>query len=391
MNDVLRTLREARPAELSPDAPVDEGVRRAELARAMAAPAGDRTREARVPRRARVRPMWGLALAGAVAAASVGVVAVTSGGDGGAPGTRGHGPQAGPDERPMDARTVLLAAAEKLDATSEPAGAYWHKVVIDSDAMMATGAGGERYSVVLSEKGEEWAPAKPGGKIIGRQQRLGVTPATKADEAAWKRAGSPSTLSLQVAIQPSGKGGYKAMKVSTGPGPVETSRTPLVDGDKVYWLGRNVSMKQLQGLPSDPKRLKKELLRWYGGHDTESSSVPMKADAWLFRVAGSLVTELPVTPKVRAGAFRMLAGLKTVRSVGKVTDVRGRTGNAIGMEEKELSGVVRHLLVIDPRTGKALAEERVLVKPSAKEPRPAGTVLGSAAVIAMEWTDSAPK
>ncbi|MFB4300216.1 CU044_5270 family protein [Actinomadura sp. NTSP31] len=389
MNDVLRTLREARPAELSPDAPVDEGVRRSELARAMAAPAGDRVREARVPRRSRVRPMWGLGLAGAVAAASVGVVAVTSGGDGNAPV---HGPDAVPEERPMDARTVLLAAAEKLDGASEPvAGAYWHKVVIGSDSMVATGAGGERYSVVLNEKSEEWAPAKPGRKMVARQQRLGVAPATKADAAAWKRAGSPSTLSLQVAIQPSGKGGYKAMKVSTGPGPVETSRTPLVGGDKVYWLGRNVSIKQLQGLPADPARLKKELLRWYGGHDTESSSVPMAADAWLFRVAGSLVTELPVTPKVRAGAFRMLAGLKTVRSVGKVTDVKGRSGNAIGMEEKELSGVVRHLLVIDPGSGKALAEERVLVTPSAKEPRPAGTVLGSTAVIAMEWTDSAPK
>ncbi|HEU5025687.1 MAG TPA: CU044_5270 family protein [Spirillospora sp.] len=390
MNDVLRTLREARPAELNPDAPVGDEVRRAELARAMAAPAGSGTREARAPRRSRVRPVWGLGLAGAVAAASAGVVAVTSGGGGGDPKAPGHHPSAG-SVQPLDARTVLLAAAEKLDGASEPIGRYWHKSTIDTSSWLARGQGGERYTVLLMEKSDEWAPGRPGGKMIGSQQRLGAKPASPADAAAYRRAGSPATLSLQVPIQPSGKGGYKAMKVATGPGPVETSSTPLVDGDKVYWLGRNVTMKQLQSLPDDPKRLKKEVLRWYGGHDTESSSVPMAADAWLFRVAGSLVTELPVQPKVRAAAFRMLAGLKTVDSVGRVTDPRGRTGDAIGMKEKDASGVVRHLLVIDPATGKALADERVLVTPSAKEPRPAGTVLGSSSVMTMEWTDSAPK
>ncbi|MVZ99123.1 hypothetical protein F8568_001715 [Actinomadura sp. LD22] len=389
MNDVLRTLREARPAELNPDAPVGDEVRRAELARAMAAPAevGGR-REARVPRRSRVWPVWGLGLAGAVAAASVGVVAVTSGGgDAKTPG--GH-PQAGA-ERPLDARTVLLAAAEKLDGASEPTGRYWHKSTIGTSSWLAQGRGGEQYTVLLTEKSDEWAPGRPGGKMIASQQRLGVKPASAADAAAYRRAGSPVTLSLRVPIQPSGKGGYKALKLPTGPGRVEKSSTPLVDGNKVYWLGRNVTMKQLQSLPADPNRLKKEVMRWYDGHDTESSSVPMTADAWLFRVAGSLVTELPVTPKVRAAAFRMLAGLKTVDSVGKVTDPQGRTGNAIGMKSKGVSGVVRRLLVIDPATGKALADEEVLVTPSAKEPRPAGTVLSSNSVMTMEWTDSAPK
>ncbi|MBO2456057.1 CU044_5270 family protein [Actinomadura violacea] len=388
MNDVLRTLREARPAELNPDVPVGDEVRRAELARAMAAPAGSGAREARVPRRSRLRPMWGLGLAGAVAAASVGVVAVTSGGDGGkAPG---RGIQAAP-ERPMDSRTILLAAAEKLDGATETTGAYWHKSTVGTSSWLVQGQGKERYTVLLMEKSDEWAPGRPGGKMIGSQQRLGVKPATKADAAAYARAGSPKSLSLQVPIQPRGKGTYKAMKVSTGPGRVETSSTPLVGGDKVYWLGRNVTMKQLQSLPADPARLKKEVMRWYGGHDTEASSVPMKADAWLFRVAGSLVTELPVQPKVRAAAFRMLAGLKTVDSVGKVTDPQGRTGDAIGMTEKDPNGVVRHLLVIDPATGKALADERVLLTPAANDPRAAGTVLSSSSVMTMEWTDSAPK
>ncbi len=56
MRDVLHTLREARPAELDPDAPVDGDVRRAELAHAMAG--------RRAPGAAAGAPGVGLSLAG---------------------------------------------------------------------------------------------------------------------------------------------------------------------------------------------------------------------------------------------------------------------------------------------------------------------------------------
>ncbi|MCQ0007413.1 hypothetical protein [Actinomadura madurae] len=97
MNDVLRTLREARPAELDPDLPVGEDVRRAELARAMAAaPTAAHTAAPPVPARRRVRPGWGLGLAGAVTAGAVVAAAVLAApmiNEGG--GTDGDGPRPG--------------------------------------------------------------------------------------------------------------------------------------------------------------------------------------------------------------------------------------------------------------------------------------------------------
>ncbi|MEV4678927.1 hypothetical protein AB0K34_45405, partial [Actinomadura sp. NPDC049382] len=79
MRDVLHTLRQARPAELDPDLPVGDDVRRAELTRAMAADPGAAAADARVaPERRRVRPAWGLSLAGAVAAGAIVAAAVVT-------------------------------------------------------------------------------------------------------------------------------------------------------------------------------------------------------------------------------------------------------------------------------------------------------------------------
>ncbi|TDD79312.1 CU044_5270 family protein [Actinomadura rubrisoli] len=393
MSDVLRTLREARPEELGPDVAVDDGTRRAELTRAMAArpstrAAGDARKR---PSRGRLLPVWGIGLVGAAAAAALVATNLPSGG--GAPHRQAGGP-GGPAAETLDAKTVLLAAAEKADARPDRMRAYWRQTTISTNAYQAKVPGGW-YTVVTRERSETWTPSKPGVRTWTRQQELGVRPAAPADEAAWRRAGSPSTFQLEVPMigPKNGKArpAFKPFKATTAPGRVRTESSPLVDGDKVFWLGRNVTMKDLRALPGDPKRLKAALLRWYDGHDTESSSVPQSADAWLYRTAGGLVTGMPVRPEVRAAAFRMLAGLKTVRGLGKVKDTQGRTGDAIAMDERTSIGVVRHRLVIDRSTGNALADETVLVKPAAGESRPAGWLLGSEAVMNTEWTDSAPR
>jgi hypothetical protein len=376
MNDVLRILQEARPGELDPEAPVDTGVRRAELARAMTAPA-------REVRGRRLRPMWGLGLAGAVAAGAVVAAAViTTGGDGTPP------PR---NERPvtLDARTVLLTAADKADGRTETTRAYWHQVTISASTYMV-GTPADRYAITLRSRSEGWTPGRPGGKQWGSEQNLGARPATKADEEAWRRAGSPSTFKVEVPVAPGAKGRLKGFTATTAPGPRHFSGTPLVDGDKVFWLGRNVTMKDLRSLPSDPKRLRAELLRWYEGHDTESDA-PMASDEWLYTVARGLVMDMPVRPEVRAAGFRMLAGLPAVRSLGKVTDPEGRTGNAIALDEKTPAGVIRHQMIIDLASGTALASTNVMVAPAAGTQIPAGRTMDSTVTVRTEWTDSKPR
>ncbi|MFI0366342.1 CU044_5270 family protein [Actinomadura sp. 1N219] len=390
MSDVLRTLREARPADLDPDAPVDARVREAELVRAMAAgpgPAGVRSRAAA---RRRVRPVWGVGLAGVVAAAgAVAAVAfVPSGGDG--PEPRRAGGDHGQTQR-LDAKTVLLTAAQKADGRADTMRAYWHTVSVSSHTS-TVGKDGARYSVTVRNKYESWTPSKPGGTVYGRQQYLGAKPTTAADEAAWRRAGSPDAFEIRVPITPGGKitKPYRAKLAPTSQQPPKLNASPLVDGDKVFWLGRNVTMRQLRALPSDPKRLKAELMRWYEGHDTESDR-PMDGGEWLYRVASGLVMDMPVRPEVRAAGFRMLAGLPAVTSIGQVTDPQGRPGNAIAVDGKTPSGMLREQVIIDLSTGTALARATVMAKPAPGTDVPAGRTMSSEVLLTAEWTDSAPR
>ncbi|MFA1541405.1 CU044_5270 family protein [Actinomadura monticuli] len=380
-DDVLHTLREARPAELDPDAPVDEGVRRAELARAMAdGPADGRA----APARRRVRPMWGLSLAGAVAAgAIVAAAVVTTGGN-----PAGPAPAPGGAEPALDAKSVLLAAAEQAAGQTETTRAYWHQATISSHLYMV-GTGADRYGVTVRDRSETWVPAKPGATMWGRQQNLGAKPATAEDAAAWKRAGSPTTFELQAPISPE-SGKYKPFTATTSPGRPQVSGSPLVDGDKVFWLGRNVTMKDLRSLPSDSKRLKAELLRWYKGHGTESDD-PMSSDEWLYDVARGLVMDMPVKPAVRAAGFRMLAALPAVKSLGKVTDPQGRTGNAIAVDQRTARGLIRHQMIIDLSSGTALAGQDVMLAPAAGTQIPAGRTVDSTVTVSTEWTDSHPR
>ncbi|RVX44658.1 hypothetical protein EDD27_7401 [Nonomuraea polychroma] len=396
-------LRAARPAHLG-DRPVDERTRAAELSYAMSGP-----RQAG-RRRKVVRPVWGLGLAGA--AAAVTAVVVVMAGNGAAPTPRapdgggaiatatgapdGSGSTANPDGTAaprvtLSAREVLLAAAEKADRQDERTGDYWHTATV-SRTLLTVAEGG--YRMVMQNRNEMWTPSATGGEQWSRNQSLGARPATEEDRKAWEAAGSPAKVEVAVPGKQGsptlGKRG--ALVADTAPGKVRTSHSPLVDGDKVFWLGRNVTMKELRGLPSDPDDLKKWLLRSYEGHDTESSSTPMASDVWLFKVSAGLITDMPVTPQVRGAAFRMLAELDTVKVVENVTDAEGRQGTAVSIEERVKGGaVLEDRLIFDESTGRALAGENVVVRPgglqAGLEP---GEVFHSTAMLEAGWTDEKP-
>ncbi|SEN70872.1 CU044_5270 family protein [Nonomuraea pusilla] len=371
-------LRAARPAHLG-DTPVDERTRAAELAYAMARP-----RERR--RRAVARPVWGLGLAGAAAALTAAAVVVVNGtGGGGAPPTSAAAPPASsaPHKVRLPARAILLAAAEKAADQPEATAAYWHTVSVSRSVYTVEDGG---YQVVDRQRSEMWTPRAIGGEQWGRDQNLGAVPATDEDRAAWERAGSPSRLTVQV---PGKK--LEPMTLSTSPGKPSTRHTPLVDGDKVFWLGRNVTMKDLRELPSDPDRLKAWLLRSYGGHSTESDE-PMSSDTWLFQVSVGLISDMPVTPEVRGAAFRMLAALDGVDVTEDVTDAEGRSGTAVALKEPfRVNGgaVLRSRLIFDAATGRALATETVVVEPGGLQAdlRP-GAVWNSTTVLESGWTDT---
>ncbi|MGA5765078.1 CU044_5270 family protein [Nonomuraea bangladeshensis] len=375
-------LRAARPAHLG-DRPVDGRTRAAELAYAMSRP-----RQGERRRRPAFRPAWGLALAGA-AAAAVAAAAVVLPGGGATPPPRApavaatENAPAVVEKTRLSAREVLLAAAANAGRQAEAEGDWWHTATVTRTLFTATGG----YRVESRGRDEMWTPRATGGEQWSRGQSLGAAPASEADRQAWEAAGSPAEFEVKVP----GKRG--ALTMPAAPGKVRTDRSPLVDGDKVFWLGRNVTMKDLRGLPDEPEALRAWLLRSYEGHDTESDGVPMASDVWLFKVSAGLITDMPVTPKVRGAAFRMLAGLDTVEVTEDVTDAEGRTGTAVSIEERIKGGVVlRNRLVFDEATGRGLANENVVVKPgglqAGLEP---GAVFNSVAVLEAGWTSAAPR
>ncbi|MGW0485522.1 CU044_5270 family protein [Nonomuraea sp. NPDC003214] len=373
-------LRAARPAHLG-DAPVDEGTRARELTYAMSQP-----RKARRGRKV-VRPVWGISLAGATAAVAAAAVVVT--GTGGAPPSAPDSvaqpaatATATATKVRLSAREVLLAAAEKAGSQPDEMGAWWHTSTMQRTLHQVAEGG---YTVVERQRSEGWTSSATGGEQGGTYQSLGARPATPEDEAAWRRAGSPREFKVKVPGKP------RAITLSTSPRKPWGGFSPLVDGDKVFWLGRNVTMKELRALPSDPGRLKAWLLRSYKGHDTESESVPMASDPWLYRVSTGLILDMPVTPEVRAAAFRMLADLDSVKVVENVTDAEGRQGAAVAVEEKVKDGVMETRLIFDQETGRGLASESVVVKPGdAHAGHEPGTVVSTTTVLEAGWADSRP-
>ncbi|MEV0351073.1 CU044_5270 family protein [Nonomuraea sp. NPDC050680] len=368
-------LRAARPAHLG-DAPVDERTRAAELSYAMSRP-----RPVRRKRR-NVRPVWGFSLIGAATAVAV-VVSGTGGTTAQAPVPARTTTTSSTPKVKLSARDILLTAAAKAARQPAGTGAYWHTVSMRRTLFAVEGAG---YRVMERQREEGWTPNATGGDQWGSIKSLGARPVTAADEESWKQAGSPAKIPVKVPGKP------RPMILSTSPGKGLTGHSPLVDGDKVFWLGRNVTMKDLRGLPSDPAKLKAWLLRSYEGHSPGSSSDPMEADPWLFTVSIGLIIDMPVTPQVRGAAFRMLADLDTVDVIENVTDAEGRQGTAVAIEEHTKGlGVVENRLVFDQATGRGLAKENVVVKPgglqSAFEP---GTVWNSEVVLEAGWTDSEP-
>ncbi|MFC4062449.1 CU044_5270 family protein [Planomonospora corallina] len=365
----MEELRAARPAHLA-GGPVDPRTRQAELAHAFAQPR-------QVPRRGGKPMAWGLGLAGAAAAVTA---VVLVGGTARGPAPVVSPAASGTVTRPvaLSAKEVLLVAATSAERRPAATGDYWH-VSSRSRTLQPVDEG---FVISIEQESESWVGAR---EQWGSTRTVAIKPATGADRAAWEKAGSPRELTFA---------GRKRIPIGERPGKPLTGRT---ESKEIFWLGRNVTMADLRSLPTDPEALRADLLRFYEGKDTEAD-VPMGEDAWLFRVTEGLIMSMPVSPEVRAAAFRMLAELPSVTSLGQVTDAAGRTGTAIAIADTSHPkpgdtdrGVVQMRLIIDERSGRALARESVVVEPgglqAGLEP---GTVWNTDTVLEAGWTDEHP-
>ncbi|MFI0818195.1 CU044_5270 family protein [Streptomyces sp. NPDC021098] len=378
--DVMRTLANARPPALDPDRPAGSARARNDLITILAG--APEVPETRLP----ARPFtWRLALPVAVAAAAAGVVvAALPQGTRGADGALATaGPAAGaPRHTPGNGRLALLNVAARADRPAEE-GTYWQTTTRSAWTGVVADSG-QTFAVVDSEKGQRSVGVRPGTESLEiRGLDAAVEPRTARDRERWRDAGLPKEVTLAAE-----KGGKLTLRMGTGAG-----KRPMVDrtnlGDEIAALGaRNVTYADLRRLPGDTAKLKARLADLYA--EDGGSEVKDRTE-WMWQQAAGLIT-LPVKPAVRAAAYRVIAGLPGIRSLGEVTDPLGRKGIGFALPANEVPdyGAVRSELIVDPATGALLADRQTLTKPNAKAAGAgltAGTVVNYTATVTAKWTD----
>ncbi|RBQ19784.1 hypothetical protein DP939_13825 [Spongiactinospora rosea] len=284
-------------------------------------------------RRRRARLPWILAVAAATATAVAVVVSTV-------PST----PAA-----TLTGRSVLLAAATAAAAVpGKPAGAYWHVSRLRSDIRRIGG-----HQLVSERLNEQWATED--GRHWRGERDLGIRPRSPADEAAWRRDGSPSTWHGVALNTSPGKGGLAQV----------TGRAPF------SIAGRDLTVAQILRLPGDPADLERRV----------RGMLPADAPEGLFADAlCGLLWSKPSPPGVRAAAYRLLAGLAEVRYLGDSADERGRPGAGFSFTVRRSDAPVLRTLIIDPRTSQVL---------SSTDQGP-GEEKRSELVLSAGWTTSEP-
>lgn len=265
------------------------------------------------------RPVRRLVLAGAlpaVALAATGAILLNNTSVPGTPVVQPAMSSPAPVDVPTGAGGLLLVAAERSESAPVTAGRYW---VVRTEH----GEGARR------SQDELWLAAVPGLPSAGY---------VRSADGLW------TSRPMQ---------GHTA--------------------DNNFLLaGSPRSARELAALPTNPAKLKEKLLTWYA----DTGGVEQR-DEFLFYSGAAIVLNLPVSPQVRAAAYRMLAAMPGVTSLGRVTDRLGRPGAAVAVTRQGDSGKVQTRLIVDPATGQALAQETWV----------AGNPASFTAVITARWSD----
>jgi hypothetical protein len=374
---VLQQLAEARPAEL------DALAYRADPATFIAYPQEVQAR----PRTARRRLLMA-ALAPTVGLVALATVLVlTTGTPGGVPVK----PSTVGTQAPS-ARQVLLAAAEKTMLSSTVSGRYW-VTKTERGNPYRVGSPGEEYTICGRQSVERWLAQNGTDPSYEVEQWLGAAPASGADKAAWVRDGSPTSWTLKTppgaVISPKEQ---PKRRIEAKAGPVKVSRLPDGAEQLSVGFGHLLSLAELRALPTDPAQLKALLI----GYDTADGGTGQPDDLatyqseMLFFAARDLLITLPVSPQVRAAAYRMLADLPGITALGTVTDQQGRPGSAVAHVVRSAPrGSYEDRLIIDLQTGRALAEESRVVEPSAGSSFEPGALLDYTLMQEAGFTDEA--
>jgi hypothetical protein len=362
--DEMQKIRDLMPEQPAPSANVvvQARARLAELS------------ESAVP--APQRPRRRLVIAGiatvAAAAAAVGVVTVPQW------GAEQPTPNvvAGDHGTAPTAREVLQVAARKADQDAAGSGRFWRvrTVSITPAVNQLVGTAPNTYRLETRWVTESWASLDGKEPDWSGQRKAGIRPASPADEAAWKRDGSPTTWNLGPNTELNGRDHVLSAAPDEGLLRKRDVQEQVVPG---------FTAKQLRDLPADPVALRELVTEAIKSQDIGPEDWAAHKDSLLFNRTVALLSDAPVSPQVSAAALRLLADLGGVSSSGLVTDALGRKGTGITLVTPGAVTETRQL-VIDPASGRLLgsdytgAQGKQVVKQS------------RSVVLSAEWTDQAP-
>uniref|UniRef100_UPI0013B3709B CU044_5270 family protein n=1 Tax=Nonomuraea lactucae TaxID=2249762 RepID=UPI0013B3709B len=290
-----------------------------------------------------------------------------------------------PAAGPAGARELLLAAAAGSEA--ERTEGRYTRYETETGDVVEVGTSLRPYKMLARATHATWYPAFSGGD--GRQvhRRLGAWPASDEDAAAWRAAGSPVTMPSLCShgkVHKRGvlveRSGQRCAELDTRP--QERATTARTTGDLAAYPRSHPGL-DVGELSADPARLREQLLA-----STRSGGLggPVEGDAarlWAAVNVALFQPEQPLSPRVRAAAYRIMADLPGVRLLGEVEDARGRKGQAFTRASEESAGVAgTSRIIIDPDSGLPLAQEGY--------DRPDGALTGYTLVLACGPADSTP-
>ncbi|MFC4008402.1 hypothetical protein ACFOY2_14315 [Nonomuraea purpurea] len=291
------------------------------------APVSDLLRRGR--RAKRTRAVMGAIAGTALASAAVVVVLGTGGVDPAGTPSRttpiasaphsgdGSRPSHSPRPRSLDARSVLLAAAETAAREPATSGSYWYtreRTYQPVHYLPRIGKKAEKpkrekipFSATVASTQDSWHASDkglPSRTVTGQNPK--VTFASPEDEAKWKQLGSPA---------------------------LAQEKTNDYNMELHFLIGTHrFTVQQLIKLPTRKDSLEKQLRRLF---DEESPSDwwPAKPEftGYVWSTAQNLLAG-PISPGTRSALYRLLAEQPAIKSLGEVTDSLGRTGVALALD-----------------------------------------------------------
>lgn len=277
-------------------------------------------------RRLRVALPSGLMVGAAAAVAAV-LFLVPSGGSNGGGGVGGivHVPGLGTGQaqaKEILARAARLAATTPASAAPS-AGQFLYTEWIDGTTGNEV-MRGHNIRLTNGQTEQDWEAPDGSGRqrtTAGFFQLL-----TPADNAQWLAAGSPSLVGA-----------------APGGGTMDGSYPK-----GAYFNNCGFKPNALVGLSTDPAQLLQQVIqRFQQGHFNAGSTLS----------EATCIIETSAYPPLRAAAYKMLAQLPGIQSLGTRADTLGRNGVAVGVAEPTVG--LESVVIFDPSTGIPLETEDI--------------------------------